>query len=234
MQKLIASAGLCSRRTAEEWINQGRVTVNGAVASLGAKADREKDSIAVNGKELHFTEEKVYLMLHKSKGYVTTLADEKGRRTAAELVASCGRRVFPVGRLDCMSEGLLLFTDDGAFMQAMLHPKYEVDKTYHVQVRGAVSEGVEALRNMRELEGETISPAAVELLSREGNRATVSITIHEGKNRQVRRMCAAAGFTVLRLIRVAEHGLSLGTLPAGAWRYLTAEELAALPIEQED
>lgn len=207
------------------------MTVNGKIAALGTKADAEKDQIAADGKEIHFTEEKVYLMLHKPRGYVTTLSDEKGRPTAASLVDGCGKRVYPVGRLDYWSEGLLLFTNDGAFMQSVLHPSYEVDKTYHVEVMGEIEPGIKALRAMRSLDAERIAPAGVELLHREGKRAILAITIHEGKNRQIRRMCAAASLKVSRLIRVAEHGLSLGTLPAGTWRYLTEEELARLPIK---
>ena len=231
LQKLIASAGLCSRRTAEDWINLGCVTVNGEVAALGTKADAEKDCIEINGKEINFTEEKVYLMLHKPRGCVTTLSDERGRDTAAELVGDCGRRVYPVGRLDYMSEGLLLFTNDGAFMQAMLHPSNEVNKTYHVEVSGEIGPGTAQLRAMRSLDGEPIAPAEVELLHRSGRKALLSITIHEGKNRQIRRMCAAAGLQVSRLIRVAEHGLALGALPVGKWRYLTEEELKHLPVK---
>ena len=148
VQKIIAQVGLCSRRTAEEWMLCGRVTVNGAAARPGDQADPDTDCIAVDGKPLAGREKKVYLMLHKPRGYVTTLSDEFGRRTAAELVRDCGARVFPVGRLDMDSEGLLLFTNDGELMQRMIHPKYEVDKLYRVTVRGDWKKGTELLRQL--------------------------------------------------------------------------------------
>ena len=170
----------------------------------------------------------VYLLLNKPRGYVTTLSDEKGRRTVADLVADCGVRVYPVGRLDLDSEGLLLMTNDGALMQRMLHPSGEVEKTYHVSVYGPVEGAAARLAALRDLEGEAIRPARVELLRRTGRTAELAVTIHEGKNRQVRRMCAACGLTVKRLRRVREHTLELGDLPSGAWRYLTQAEIDAL------
>lgn len=228
LQKLIAQAGLCSRRSAEELLKAGRVTVDGAVASLGDKADPAAQTIAVDGAVLRFTEEKVYLMLHKPRGYVTTLSDEKGRKTAAELVADCPVRVYPVGRLDMDSEGLLLFTNDGDFMQAMTHPKHQVDKVYEVTVTGALENAAARLAAVEELDGEPIIPAQVTLLRRSGGQALLRIIIHQGKNRQIRRMCAQVGLQVKRLRRVAEDSLLLGDLPAGKWRYITKEEMAAL------
>ena len=233
VQKIIAQVGLCSRRTAEEWMLCGRVTVNGAAARPGDQADPDTDCIAVDGKPLAGREKKVYLMLHKPRGYVTTLSDEFGRRTAAELVRDCGARVFPVGRLDMDSEGLLLFTNDGELMQRMIHPKYEVDKLYRVTVRGDWKKGTELLRQMRLLEGEPIAPAQVEVLSGQGENAVLQVTIHQGKNRQIRRMCRQAGLTVLRLERVAEHGILLGNLPCGKWRALTEEERMRLKGSDE-
>ena len=225
LQKLIASAGLCSRRTAEAWIEAGRVRVNGAAAELGQSADPDTDTVTVNGKPLVFPAAKCYLMLNKPRGYVCTLSDEKGRPTVAELVEDCGARVVPVGRLDLDSEGLLLMTDDGEWMQRMLHPKFEVDKVYHVTIAGAVGGAAEKLAAMRELDGETIRPARMKTLREGRETAELEITIHEGKNRQIRRMCAAAGVHVKRLRRVAEHTFRLGDLPVGKWRHLTAEEL---------
>ena len=195
IQKLLAAAGLCSRRTAEEWIAAGRVTVNGRRVRVGDKADPETDDIRVDGRPLRGAAQHVYLMLHKPRGYVTTLSDEFGRRTAAELIESCGVRVFPVGRLDMDSEGLLLFTNDGELMQRLIHPKYEVDKLYRVTVRGNWNKGVELLQQMRLLEGEPIAPARVEVLSGQGEKAVLQVTIHQGKNRQIRRMCRQAGLT---------------------------------------
>ena len=231
VQKLIAAAGLCSRRAAEELILAGRVTVNGAVCGLGDRADAGNDDIRVDEKRICFTAKKRYLMLNKPRGYVTTMSDEKGRKTAAELVEGCGERVYPVGRLDMDSEGLLLFTNDGELTQRLLHPKFEVNKTYQVRVTGEIERGVEALRAMRELDGEAIAAAEVRVLKQEGDGGLISVTIHEGKNRQVRRMCAAAGLSVKRLRRVAEHGVTLGNLPLGQWRELTAEELKKLGVK---
>lgn len=234
LQKLIAQAGLCSRRKAEELLGAGRVTVDGAVASLGDKAEPVTQTIAVDGKVLRFEEEKVYLMLHKPRGYVTTLSDEKGRRTAAELVADCGVRVYPVGRLDMDSEGLLLFTNDGDFMQALTHPKHQVDKVYEVTVTGELTNAAERLAAVEDLDGEPIIPAQVTLLKESGGQALLKVIIHQGKNRQIRRMCAKVGLQVKRLRRVAEESLSLGDLPAGKWRYLTEEEIAALKRSERE
>ncbi|NLU24980.1 MAG: rRNA pseudouridine synthase [Clostridiales bacterium] len=231
LQKLISQAGVCSRRAAEALLAGGCVRVNGEVASLGDKADFAADVIEVDGRVLHPPAEQVYLMLHKPRGYVTTLSDEKGRPTSASLVADCGRRVYPVGRLDMDSEGLLLFTDDGALMQSLIHPKYEINKTYTVNVNGFTDYTIEILSAMCDLEGERICPPQVSVLHRTGQRAELSVTIHEGKNRQVRRMCAAAGLEVTRLCRVAEGGLLLGTLMPGRWRYLTKEEIKSLKGE---
>jgi 23S rRNA pseudouridine2605 synthase len=225
LQKLIASAGLCSRRTAEEWIAAGRVRVNGALASVGDRADPETDTVTVDGIPLPETASPVYLMLNKPRGYVTTLSDEYGRRTAAELVAGCGARVYPVGRLDRDSEGLLLFTNDGDLAQRLLHPRHEVDKVYLVTVRGDIRGAAERLMAITELDGEPIAPAQAEEVSRHEGQALLRVTIHQGKNRQVRRMCARIGLHVARLQRIQEDTLLLGDLPPGKWRYLTDREL---------
>lgn len=228
LQKLLAAAGLCSRRTAEEWISAGRVCVNGAPATLGDRADPETDTITVDGQALPADTRRVYLMLNKPRGYVTTLSDEYGRHTAAELVSGCGARVYPVGRLDMDSEGLLLMTNDGAWMQRLLHPSREIEKEYRVTVTGPVEGAAGRLAAIRDLEGERIRPARVRELWRDGNKAALSVTIHEGKNRQIRRMCRQAGLAVRRLQRVREHTLTLGDLPVGRWRYLTQQELQML------
>ena len=226
LQKLIAAAGLCSRRSAEEWIAQGRVSVNGRQAHLGDCADLSLDSVLVDGVPLGRNDRKRYLMLNKPRGYVCTLSDEKGRPTVAELVKDCGVRVFPVGRLDLDSEGLLLLTNDGEWMQRILHPKYEVNKTYHVTVAGEVGDAAKKLSRLTQIDGEAIRPAQVEILYRGRETAELAFTIHEGKNWQIRRMCAAVGLCVKRLRRVAEHDLLLGDLPIGAWRDLTERELS--------
>lgn len=228
LQKLLAAAGLCSRRTAEEWIAAGRVSVNGRTASVGDRADPETDEIRVDGRPLRSAADHVYLMLHKPRGYVTTLSDERGRRTAAELVADCGVRVYPVGRLDRDSEGLLLFTNDGALTHALLHPRHRVDKTYLVTVRGAQSGSAARLAAVGSLDGEPIAPAQVRELWRREDAAEYRVVIHQGKKRQIRRMCAAVGLTVTRLRRVAEGGVLLGDLPPGKWRYLTETELESI------
>lgn len=228
LQKLIASAGLCARRTAEDWIAAGRVCVNGAVASLGDRADLETDTVTVDGAPLPGKPGAVYLMLNKPRGYVTTLSDEYGRRTAAELVADCGVRVYPVGRLDRDSEGLLLFTNDGELAQRLLHPRHQVDKVYLVTVRGDIRGAAERLMAITELDGEPIAPAQAAEVARHEGQAVLRVTIHQGKNRQVRRMCAQIGLHVVRLQRIQEDSLLLGDLPAGKWRYLTDQELQGL------
>lgn len=227
LQKLISSAGLASRRAAEELIKQGRVKVNGETASLGMSADPELDDIRVNGKRLRISGTRVYIMLNKPRGYVTTLSDEKGRKTVAELVKGAGRRLYPVGRLDLNSEGLLIMTDDGEAANALMHPSHEVGKTYRVTVSGREPEAaVCELEALREVEGEPIRPAQVSLAGETGEgKYMLDVTIHEGRNRQVRKMCAAAGLEVRRLVRIAEGELSLGGLQTGKWRHLTSEEL---------
>jgi 23S rRNA pseudouridine2605 synthase len=167
-------------------------------------------------------------MLHKPRGFVTTLSDERGRRNAAELVADCGVRVYPVGRLDMDSEGLLLFTNDGDVANRLMHPKHEVTKTYHVTVKDYSDEKLENLKQPVTLDGYTIRKPDVCLLRLDGDKAWLEVAIHEGRNRQVRRMCAMAGMAVVRLVRVAEGALKLGNLQRGTWRYLTEEEIAEL------
>ena len=206
---------------------EGRVRVNGEAAFIGQRADGARDEITVDGRPIARVEQKRYLMLNKPRGYVCTLSDEKGRPTVAELVKDCGARVYPVGRLDLDSEGLLLLTNDGEWMQHLLHPRYEVNKVYEVSVAGEVRGAAEALASMTQLDGEPIRPAQVRVLRQGRDIALLSITIHEGKNRQIRRMCAAAGLHVKRLKRVQEHALKLGDLPEGAWRDLTEQELHA-------
>lgn len=230
LQKILASRGICSRRKAEELITAGRVTVNGETARLGDSADPDFDKILLDGRLLPSADECVYILLNKPRGYVTTLSDEKGRPNAAQLVAGCGVRVYPVGRLDMDSEGLLLFTNDGEFANSLMHPKHEVNKTYRVLVRGFTEVGFERLKQPVTLDGYTIRKPGVKLVRKSdvNDKAELLVTIHEGRNRQVRRMCAMAGMEVTRLIRISEGSLKLGNLPLGKWRYLTAEELRLL------
>jgi 23S rRNA pseudouridine2605 synthase len=224
LQKLISACGVASRRTAEEYIEAGRVSVNGKTASLGDKADLDRDEVRVDGTPLQRSGEHTYLLLHKPKGYVTTLSDECGRPTVAGLVSGSGARVWPVGRLDMDSEGLLIMTDDGDLTNLLTHPRHEKEKEYHVSVKGDMTAALPILTAPMMLDGVPLAPSRIAPIG-EGQ---LSIIIHEGKNRQVRRMCAAAGLTVTRLRRVREGTLLLGDLKPGAWRHLTKAELAAL------
>ena len=228
LQKILSARGVASRRSSEELIRQGRVTVNGVPAALGDGADPEEDEILLDGRPLPQRQESVYIMLNKPRGYVTTLSDEKGRPDAARLVADCGVRVYPVGRLDMDSEGLLLFTNDGEFANRMMHPRAQVDKTYEVWVTGYAPGAEARLARPITLDGYTIRKPGVRLVRAQGENAKFLVTIQEGRNRQVRRMCEEAGMRVTRLRRIREGTLSLGDLETGKWRYLTKEEKDAL------
>lgn len=229
LQKIISASGLMSRRAAEELIAAGKVSVNGVTAALGDKAEAGTDRILVDGKALPSAGEKLYIMLNKPRGYVTTLSDEKGRKNVTELVKELGTRLYPVGRLDMYSEGLLLMTNDGDFANRLMHPSHQVDKCYHTWVKGEdMGWAVELLRCPMEIDGYVTSPAQVDILELKGEEALLGITIHEGRNRQVRKMCEAAGLKVTRLMRVSEGGVKLGTLKSGRWRRLTEEELNML------
>lgn len=228
LQKILSTRGVCSRRAAEAMIEAGRVCINGRVASIGDRADADVDDIRIDGVPLPAQSGYVYIMLHKPRGFVTTLSDEKGRANAAALVQNVGVRVYPVGRLDMDSEGLLLFTNDGEFANRLMHPKHEVDKVYETWVTGYTKDAEKRLAQPIELDGYRIKAPTVTLLQVQGDCAKFRITIHEGRNRQVRRMCLAAGMTVTRLRRIQEGTLRLGTLPRGKWRELTAQEIADL------
>lgn len=227
LQKILAARGVCSRRKAEELITAGRVCVNGVAATLGQSANPDTDEITLDGKPLPTGGDYVYIMLHKPRGFVTTLSDERGRRNVTQLV-DCGCRVYPIGRLDMDSEGLLLLTNDGEFANHLMHPKGEVDKTYEVWVTDFVSGAEKRLEKPITIDGYTIQPPKVRLLNAEGKLAHLHITIHEGRNRQIRRMCQAAGLHVTRLRRISEGDVRLGDLKKGCWRYLTAEEIQHL------
>ena len=229
LQKILSARGVASRRTAEQMILDGRITVNGKTATLGQTADPDADEILADGKPIPAGVKPVYIMLNKPRGFVTTLSDEQGRRTAAELVADCGVRVYPVGRLDLSSEGLLLFTNDGAFAEQMMHPKHQVDKTYLAWVTDCSEGSVDRLRQPIVLDGYRIHAPKVRLVK----PGLLEITIHEGRNRQVRRMCETAGMHVTRLRRIREGSLSLEDLPVGKWRYLTDTEVALLKGQSE-
>ena len=229
LQKIISASGLMSRRAAEEAILAGRVLLNGRRALTGDKADAACDSILVDGKALPAAEKKIYVMLNKPRGVVTSLHDEKNRRDVRELVSGSGARLYPVGRLDMYSEGLLLMTNDGDFANRVMHPSHEVRKTYRTWVKGErIDRALAILRAPMEIDGYRIRPAELELVSEYPGGAVLSITIHEGRNRQVRKMCAAAGLKVTRLQRTAEGELSLGDLKPGEWRYLSDEEVCSI------
>lgn len=228
LQKIIASRGVTSRRKAEEMIAAGRVTCNGRVCLLGESADPDKDSILLDGRPLPSGGEYMYIMLHKPRGYVTTLSDEKGRKNVVQLVKDCGARIYPVGRLDMDSEGLLILTNDGQFANTLMHPKHEVNKTYRVLVTGFSQDALERLKQPVTLDGYTIAKPDVKLITERSGEAELEVVIHEGRNRQVRRMCAMAGMDVRRLIRIGEGQLQLGNLPLGQWRNLTDREVEQL------
>ena len=231
IQKIIASRGIASRRKAEALILAGRVTCNGRVCLLGESADPDIDMILLDGKPLPSSGAYAYIMLHKPRGYVTTLSDEKGRKNVSQLVLDCGERVYPVGRLDMDSEGLLILTNDGDFANRLMHPRHEIDKIYHVLVNGYSTDALERLRQPVVLDGYMIAKPRVNFLSAKGDETWLEVVIHEGRNRQVRRMCAMAGLSVLRLVRVGEGSLRLGRLPRGKWRKLTDREVEELKGE---
>lgn len=238
LQKFLASAGLASRRRCEELIAEGRVKVNGAVVTrLGTRVDPSADVIEVDGKRLLPAPEKFYVMLNKPKGYVTTARDELGRRTVLDLVSGLKSRLFPVGRLDMETEGLLILTNDGEFANLLMHPRHEVWKTYVAVVRGHISkEAVNALRRGIVLEDGPTAPAKVRLLKSD-DRSVVELSIREGRKRQVRRMFAALGYGVEDLKRISYGPIRLGDLPKGRWRLLSkaeVEKLMALAKNKKD
>jgi 23S rRNA pseudouridine2605 synthase len=228
LQKILSGRGVASRRAAEKMITDGRVTVNGRIALIGESADPEKDEILLDGSLLPSVSENVYILLNKPRGYVTTVSDDRGRKTVMELVQDCPARVYPVGRLDMDSEGLLLMTNDGAFANALMHPRHNVNKAYEVWVTGYHNAALALLARPITLDGYTIRKPEVKLLWEENGKAKLIVTIHEGRNRQIRRMCEAAQMRVTRLRRISEGCLKLGDLPLGKWRYLTKEEIANL------
>ncbi len=225
IQKILSAAGVCSRRAAEQLILQGRVTVNGQKAALGDSADPAQDVILVNGKQLGPKPRQVYLMLHKPRGYVTTVSDEKGRRTVMDLLQEAPERVYPVGRLDMDSEGLLLLTNDGELTQRLTHPSHQVEKEYLLQLETPEEDPVSGLEQPMSLDGRPLAPVKARLIRQQQGTTWLSLTIREGRNRQIRRMCQQRGYRLLRLQRVAVGRLRLGQLPCGKWRQLTAAEI---------
>jgi len=228
IQKILSAYGLASRRAAERMIIDGRVLVNGIPATLGQSADAGKDTITVDGKPLANKSEQVYIMLNKPRGFLTTKSDDRGRKTVMSLIADAGLGVYPVGRLDMWSEGLLLLTNDGKFANSVAHPSYNKKKVYEVHMSGDVRRTVELLRQPIEIDSHTVKAEHVELSNITTGGGVIRITIIEGRNRQIRRMCAACGVRVKTLKRVSIGALRLGSLEPGKWRYLTGEEVQAL------
>ena len=229
LQKIISAAGLASRRQSEEWIAAGRVTVNGQVARLGDQADPHEDRIQIDGRPLPQPERQVTVMLNKPAGYVTTRRDPQGRPVVGELVRDIPQRLFPVGRLDLQTEGLLLLTNDGVLAQRLAHPRHQVDKTYLVKARGLLrKEDLVKLEKGIRLEDGMTAPGRVEKVRHTGSNTWFELTIHEGRNRQVRRMCETLGHPVVKLRRLRFGPLELGNLPAGRYRILSPGEVARL------
>lgn len=230
MQKILARCAGLSRRKADELIAAGRVRVNGNTAKPGEQADAQQDVIELDGVRVKSrqAQELVYLLLCKPRGFVTTMHDEKGRRSVAELVADVPTRVYPVGRLDCNSEGLLLMTNDGLLANALMHPKTQISKTYLVWVSGYIPGSERSLSLPILIDGRQTAPAQVQLIKAQASTALLRITIHDGRNRQIRRLCERAALTVTRLRRIQEGVLTLGDLKPGQYRPLTDEELHAV------
>lgn len=232
IQKALSDQGVCSRRAAEKMIDEGRVLVNGHPVKLGDKMDPDVDSVSIDGKSVSIVRKRqyTYIMLHKPRGYITTAADELGRKTVLDLVKGVGCRVYPIGRLDKDSEGLLLLTDDGAFANLMTHPSGGISKLYRVSVRPrATEEQLVSLTSGVVLDGgEKTQPVAIHVVTDEPGRTVMEMTLHEGKNRQIRRMCSAVGLEVIRLRRTAEGPVKLGMLAPGEYRELKKSEITAL------
>lgn len=232
LQKFISDSGVMSRRAAEREITAGRVTVNGVPAVIGQKVDPAKDHVAINGKPVQPRRAAVgytYIMLNKPAGYVTTMSDDKGRRCVAELVEDVGCRVYPVGRLDYDSEGLLLLTDDGELTNRLTHPSHGIAKIYHVKIRGEITPGeLAALRAPMTIDGYEIKPVSTEIVKRAEGFTTLRMELSEGRNRQIRKMCEQCELEVLKLRRIAVGELTLGDIRPGKWRHLTRSQVKYL------
>lgn len=231
IQKFLSDQGILSRRAAEKEILAGNVTVNGTPATIGQKIDPRRDVVMVSGKKVKVQRgtHKTYIMLHKPRGYVTTLSDECGRSCVADLVADAGLRLYPIGRLDYQSEGMLLMTNDGEFANQLTHPKHHVAKVYHVTVEGQITKAMlAALNEPMTIDGVQLLPVPCEIIKRNDTTTKLQMTLYEGKNRQIRKMCEQVGLIVRRLRRVAIGDLKLGTLRPGTWRYLNREEVMSL------
>ncbi|MBR0449400.1 MAG: rRNA pseudouridine synthase [Clostridia bacterium] len=226
LQKYFSDCGILSRRAAEEEIKQGKVTVNGEAAFLGMRISPDVDVVIYKGaRVLAQSDEKLYILLNKPRGIVTTLSDEKGRPTVLSLISGLGARVYPVGRLDIDSDGLLLLTNDGALTNKLTHPRHKIPKIYNVTVKGEVTEGaLTLLSSPLVIDGYKIQPVKVEIIKKEPSQTILKMTLYEGRNRQIRKMCALADLKITRLTRVALGNIALGSLEVGKWRFLTQSE----------
>lgn len=231
LQKYLSQCAVASRRKSEELILSGKVKVNGKVAGLGDKIDPRRDTVTVSGKKIVSSKKHYYIMLHKPRGFITTMEDEMGRKCVAELVKDVGARVYPVGRLDRDSEGLLIMTNDGDFANHLTHPSKHVPKTYRVTVRPNVTEDqLIAFNEGIEIDGRKTAPADAHIIEKGENRVVLEVILHEGRNRQIRRMCEALGLEVARLKRTHIGSIKLGMLPQGKWRNLTEDEVHKLKV----
>ena len=229
LQKYLSEQGIMSRRAAEEEIKKGKVKVNGAPATLGTKIDPEQDVVEYGGKKVGGAVRKVYIMLNKPVGYVTTMSDEMNRPCVAELIESVGVRVYPIGRLDLESEGLLLFTNDGELANRLMHPKYHKPKVYHVKIRGEVSaEKIEALGKPMVIDGYKTKPVGISVVTRKQDFTVLAMELHEGRNRQIRKMCEQLELHIITLKRISIGDVKLGNLPIGEWRHLTRAQVDSL------
>jgi len=229
LQKFISDCGLMSRRAAEDEIRHGKFTVNGVKATIGQKIDPSHDKVEYNGKPVRGGQKKLYVMLNKPRGYVTTMSDEEGRKCIPELLTDIPERVYPCGRLDLNSEGLVILTNDGEIANKLMHPKNHVDKIYHVKIRGEIEpEKLDLLNSPMVIDDYKIKPVRVTVIERKEGNTSLKFVLTEGRNRQIRKMCEQAELYITRLKRIAVGELTIGTLTPGQWKYMNYNEISYL------